>query len=60
MSGLLHFTNNANIFFNDRNATLILLVDLSKAFDCLPYTCLQIRYELVSHVPKTILLTEKS
>ena len=34
---LLHFTNNAKLFFDYRNVTLTLLTDLSKAFDCLPY-----------------------
>ena len=37
---LLHFTNNAKLSLDDRNVTLALLTDLSKAFDCLSYKLL--------------------
>ena len=37
---LLHFTNNAKLSLNDRNVTLALLADLSKAYDCLLYKLL--------------------
>ena len=37
---LLNFTNNAKLSLDNRNVTLALLTDLSKAFDCLPYKLL--------------------
>ena len=37
---LLHFTNNAKLSLDDRNVTLALLTDLSKAFDCLSHKLL--------------------
>ena len=37
---LLYFTNNAKLSSDDRNVTLTLLTDLSKAFDCLSYKLL--------------------
>ena len=37
---LLNFTNNAKLSLDNRNVTLALLSDLSKAFDCLPYKLL--------------------
>ena len=37
---LLHFTNNVKLSLDDRNVTLALLTDLSKAFNCLPYKLL--------------------
>ena len=37
---LLNFTNNAKFSLDNRNVTLALLTDLSKAFDCLPHKLL--------------------
>ena len=37
---LPHFTNNAKFSLDDRDVTLALLTDLSKAFDCLSYKLL--------------------
>ena len=37
---LLNFTDNAKLSLDNRNVTLALLTDLSKAFDCLPYKLL--------------------
>ena len=40
---LLSFTNNAKLSLDNRNVTLALLTDLSKAFDCLSYKLLLLK-----------------